>query len=254
MHTKFSIVLLALFCGAISTNAQTLKDLLKKKTSDTTQKTNTISTIFKKITAPDSVSTNDVENGLKQALEIGAQKSADKLSVTDGFFKNAAIKILLPPEAKQVEKTLRSLGMGKLVDDALLSMNRAAEDAAKSAAPIFINAVKGMTLQDAWGILKGTDTAATAYMRGKTTPALTEAFRPVIESSIQKTNATKYWNTVFTSYNKVARQKINPDLSAYVTEKALAGIFMQLGEEEKKIRKDPAAQTTALLKKVFGKQ
>jgi hypothetical protein len=195
-----------------------------------------------------------VVNGLKQALEIGAQKSASKLSATDGFFKNAAIKILLPPEAKQVEKTLRSLGMGKLVDDALLSMNRAAEDAAKSAAPIFVNAVKEMTVQDAWGILKGADTAATGYMRSKTTPALTAAFRPVIEQSVQKTGATKYWNTLFSNYNKFATTKVNPDLAAYVTEKALAGMFIQLGEEEKKIRKDPAAQTTALLKKVFGKQ
>jgi hypothetical protein len=256
MNWKQTFSTLALAGIALSVNAQSLKDLMKKKSGDTTRTGDKVSALFKKIGLPgtDSLSTTDVVNGLKQALEIGAQKSANQLSATDGFFKNAAIKILLPPEAKQVEKTLRSLGMGKLVDDALLSMNRAAEDAAKSAAPIFVQAVKEMTIQDAWGILKGADTAATSYMRGKTTPALTAAFRPVIEQSVQKTNATKYWNTLFSNYNKFASQKVNPDLAAYVTEKALAGIFIQLGEEEKKIRKDPAAQTTALLKKVFGKQ
>jgi hypothetical protein len=256
MNWKQTVLMLTIACCATHVNAQSLKDLMKKKAGDTTKTGDRVSTLFKRIGMPgaDSLTTTDVVSGLKQALEIGAEKSANQLSATDGFFKNAAIKILLPPEAKQVEKTLRSLGMGKLVDDALLSMNRAAEDAAKSAAPIFVHAVKEMTVQDAWGILKGSDTAATAYMRSKTTPALTAAFRPVIEQSVQKTNATKYWNTLFINYNKFATQKVNPDLAAYVTEKALAGMFIQLGEEEKKIRKDPAAQTTSLLKKVFGKK
>ncbi|HEY6956626.1 MAG TPA: DUF4197 domain-containing protein, partial [Flavisolibacter sp.] len=149
-------------------------------------------------------------------------------------------------------KKLRSLGMGKLVDDAILSMNRAAEDASKSAAPIFVNAVKQMSIQDAVGILKGGDFAATNYLKDKTTSPLTEAFRPVIENSLKKVDATKYWNTVFTTYNKFTTDKVNPDLSAYVTEKSLAGIFHQVGLEEQKIRKDPMARTSDILKKVFA--
>ena len=158
----------------------------------------------------------------------------------------------MPEEAKKAEKKLRSLGMGKLVDDAILAMNRAAEDAAKDAAPIFINAIKGMSIQDAVGILKGGDFAATNYLKEKTTVALTEAFRPVIENSLKKVDATKYWNTVFTTYNKFSLEKIDPELSAYVTEKALAGIFYQVSLEEQKIRKDPLARTSDILKKVFS--
>ena len=158
----------------------------------------------------------------------------------------------MPEEAQKAERKLRSLGMGKLVDDAILAMNRAAEDAAKSAAPIFINAVKQMSIADAVGILRGRDFAATSYLKDKTTISLTEAFRPVIETSLSKVNATKYWNTVFTAYNRVSTDKINPDLAAYVTEKSLAGIFHQVGLEEQKIRKDPFARTTDILKKVFS--
>lgn len=199
------------------------------------------------------LSTEEIASGLKEALQVGATKGSDKLSAVDGFFKDAAIKILMPEEAKKVEKTLRGMGLGAQVDDAILSMNRAAEDAAKSAAPIFINAIKGMSISDALGILQGGDFAATDYLKGKTTSALTEAFRPVIEKSLEKVNATKYWNTLFTTYNKFALQKINPDLTAYVTEKGLSGIFYQVGQEEQKIRKDPLARTSDLLKKVFAK-
>ncbi len=158
----------------------------------------------------------------------------------------------MPAEAQKVEKTLRNMGMGRQVDNAILSMNRAAEDAAKQAAPIFINAVKQMSFQDALSILRGGDFAATNFLKEKTTLALTEAFRPVIESSVEKVGATKYWNTLFTTYNKFSAEKVNTDLSAYVTEKALAGIFYQLGLEEQKIRKDPFARTSDILKKVFG--
>ena len=197
--------------------------------------------------------TNDeVVSGLKEALEVGTKNGTDKLSMVDGFFKDAAIKILMPPEAEKVEKTLRNVGLGKQVDNAILSMNRAAEDAAKSAAPIFIDAIKQMSIQDAFGILKGGDYAATNYLKDKTTASLTEAFRPIIETSLKKVDATKYWNTVFTSYNKFSSEKVNPDLSAYVTEKALTGIFYQVGQEEQKIRRDPVARTTDLLKKVFA--
>lgn len=200
-----------------------------------------------------SLSNDDIVAGLKEALSLGAQNGATKLSSVDGFFANAAIKVLMPPEAQKVEKTLRSAGMGKLVDDAILSMNRAAEEASKSAAPIFVDAVKTMSFQDALGILKGSDTAATSYLKGKTTPALTSAFRPVIESALEKTGATKHWKTVMDAYNKIPLvSKVNPDLSGYVTDKALTGMFFQVATEEQKIRKDPAARVTETLKKVFG--
>jgi len=200
------------------------------------------------------LSNDDIVGGLKEALSLGAQKSAGKLSAVDGFFKDAAVKILLPPEAQKVEKTLRSVGMGNLVDNAILSMNRAAEDAAKSAAPIFVNAVKNMSIQDALGILRGSDTSATAYLRKSTSPDLTKAFKPVIDSSLKKTDATKYWKTVFDTYNGLPTtfKKVDSDLSSYVTQRALSGVFYYVADEEKKIRKDPAAQATDLLKKVFG--
>jgi hypothetical protein len=200
-----------------------------------------------------SLSSDDIVAGLKEALSQGAKKSADRLSAADGFFKDAAVKILLPPEASKVEKTLRSAGFGKQVDEAILSLNRAAEDAAKSAAPIFLSAVKGMSVQDGVGILKGPDTAATAYLRKSTTAPLTSAFRPVIDTSLQKTGATKYWKVLFETYNKMPFvSKVNPDLSSYATQKAMDGVFYYVAQEEKNIRQNPAAQVTDLLKKVFG--
>lgn len=203
---------------------------------------------------PGGLSNDDIIAGLKEALVTGSTKGSNLLSQTDGFFANAALKILLPPEAQKIERTLRNVGLGKQVDDAILSMNRAAEDACKSAAPIFSNAIKQMSFQDAVGILKGPDTAATSYLKGKTTSPLTEAFRPVIETSLDKVDATKHWNTLITSYNKLplVKDKINPDLAAYVTERALSGIFYQVAIEEKEIRRNPLARTSEILKKVFG--
>jgi hypothetical protein len=192
--------------------------------------------------------------GLKEALSVGARNSSDKLSAVDGFFANAAIKVLMPEEAKKAESTLRNVGLGNMVDKAILSMNRAAEEASKSAAPIFVDAIKSMSIQDAFGILRGSDSAATVYLKGKTTLSLTNAFKPVIESALEKTNATKYWRDVFETYNKLPTtfNKVNPDLSGYVTDKALTGLFWQVALEEQKIRKDPAARVTDILKKVFG--
>lgn len=198
------------------------------------------------------LSSSEIAAGLREALEVGAKNSSGQLSALDGFFKNAAIKILLPEEAQKVEKALRDIGMGSLVDKAILSVNRAAEDAAKSAAPIFIDAIKAMTIQDALGILQGGDFAATNFLKSKTTSPLTNAFKPVIDQSLQKVGATKYWSDVFSAYNRFATNKINPDLSAFVTGKALDGIFYQVGLEEQKIRKDPVARVTDILKKVFG--
>ena len=242
------------FLFILKSQSQGLKGLINKVTKDTSSGS-AINKVLNAASAynKDTLSTSTITNGLKEALRIGTERGTTKLSSVDGFFKDAAIKILMPEEAKKVEQRLRSIGLGKQVDNAILSMNRAAEDASKSATPIFINAVKKMSIQDATGILKGGDFAATNYLKGKTTGNLSEAFRPVIEQSLAKVNATKYWNTVFSTYNQFSLQKVNTDLSAYVTEKALEGIFHEIGLQEQKIRKDPLAQTTELLKKVFGK-
>jgi hypothetical protein len=200
----------------------------------------------------DSLSNNDVIGGLKEALNKGIENGTKQLSAIDGFFGDAAIKILMPAEAVKVEEKLRKVGMGNQVDAAILNMNRAAEDACKTASPIFVNAIKSMSFADAWSILRGGDKAATNYLQKQTSAALTDAFRPIIETALAKIDATKHWNTLFTNYNKFSFNKVNPDLAAYVTEKALSGIFYQLAIEEQKIRKDPAARTTDILKKVFG--
>jgi len=199
-----------------------------------------------------TLSGSEIAAGLKEALTIGTQNSSSRLSAVDGFFGNAAIKILMPEEAKKVESALRNIGLGSLIDKAVLSINRAAEDASRSAAPIFVNAIKEMTITDAMGILKGGDYAATDYFKSKTTTALSNAFRPVIEKALAKTDATKYWGDVFSAYNKFAAKPVNTDLTGYVTEKSINGIFYEVGLEEQKIRKDPAARVTELLKKVFG--
>jgi len=196
----------------------------------------------------------EIIEGLKEALSVGAKNSSEKLSATDGFFGNQIIKVLMPEEAKKVESTLRNLGMGQMVDKAILSMNRAAEEASKSAGNIFLTAIKQMSVQDAVGILKGNDSAATSYLKGKTWTELTNTFKPVIEEALKKTDATKYWKDVFETYNKLptTMKKVNTDLPTYVTGRALNGLFYQVALEEQKIRKDPAARVNDILKKVFG--
>lgn len=205
-------------------------------------------------TGAGGLSNTEIISGLKQALTIGTKNSTSQLSASDGFFKNAAIKILVPEDARKAESTLRSLGMGSMVDKAILSMNRAAEEAAKGAGTIFINSVKQMTITDAVNILKGGDFAATDYFKEKTTAELTQMFKPVIDKALNNVNATKYWSDVTTVYNKFSSNKVSTDLSAYVTQKAMDGIFFQVGLEEQKIRKNPVARTTEILKKVFGSQ
>lgn len=196
---------------------------------------------------------DEVIKGLKEALSIGADSSVKKLSLADGFFKNAAIKILMPPEAVKVESSLRKVGAGKLVDDAILTMNRAAESATADVKDIFFEAIKNMTINDGMKILKGDSIAATRYLKSATTTQLTQKIKPIVEIALKKVNATKYWNDVFKEYNRFSIKKINPDLAGFVTEKTIDGLFFSIGEEEQKIRKDPAAQVTDLLKKVFGK-
>jgi hypothetical protein len=195
----------------------------------------------------------EIGNGLKQALEIGTTKSSDQLSAVNGFFANAAIKILFPPEAQKVERTLRSIGMGKLADDVILSLNRAAEDAAGKAKPIFVNAIKQMTLQDVTNILLGSQDAATQYFKRTTTSQLAESFKPVVQASLNKVGATKYYGDAAATYNKVPfASKVNPDISDYVTQKAISGLFVEIAQEELNIRQNLSARTTPLLQKVFS--
>jgi hypothetical protein len=218
----------------------------------------TIKGLFDKVTKPattiagSGLTNEEIINGLKDALRVGTDSSAKRLSKLNGFFSDAAIKVLMPEEAKKIESTLRSIGMGSLVDKAILSMNRAAEDAASGVGNIFWDAIKKMSITDGLKILRGGDFAATDYLKSITTQELTEKFRPVIEASLVKVDATKYWKDMFTTYNKFSAKQVNTDLTAYVTERALSGLFLKISLEEQKIRKNPAAQVTDILKKVFG--
>ncbi len=201
-----------------------------------------------------SLTNDEVVQGLKEALHVGTDSTTSHLSALNGFFGDNIIKILMPPEAEKVEKTLRSVGLGKTVDNAVLSMNRAAEDATKYVGDIFWNSIKQMTIQDAFGILRGGDFAATDYLKRTTTLQLTGAFKPIISKSLANVNATKYWKDVFTAYNRFSSTPVNTDLTDYVTGKALDGLFYHIGLEEQKIRQNPAARVTDILKKVFGNQ
>lgn len=201
-----------------------------------------------------NLTTAEVVEGLKTALQLGTDTATTRLSALNGFYKDALVKIMMPSEAQKVEKTLRDVGLGSVVDKAILSMNRSAEDASKYVGDIFISAIKQMTIQDAFGILRGGNTAATEYLKQKTTAQLTAAFKPIISKSLDKTNATKYWSDIFKAYNRFSSQPVNTDLTAYVTEKALDGLFYKIGVEEQEIRKNPAARITDILKKVFSNQ
>ncbi len=232
-----------------SAQAQKLKDLIRTHSAnDSAQQGLSVSSLL-------SGNAAEIAAGLKEALNKGIETGTSRLSAADGFLKNAAVKILMPPEAQKAEKTLRSAGLGKQVDDAIVVMNRAAEDAVKSAAPVFIDAVKQMTITDAIDILKGSDSAATTYLQARTTSALTAAFRPVVDSSLAKVNANTYWTAITSAYNKMPFVKpVNTDLTGYVTERALLGVFHEIAVQEKEIRSNPAARTTDLLKKVFAQQ
>lgn len=201
------------------------------------------------------LSDGDVVSGLKEALEVGAKNAVDLTGKTDGYFANAAIKILMPEQLQTVETGLRALGQGQKVDEFVLSMNRAAEKAAPAAKEIFWTAIKGMSFEDARKILSGGDTAATDYFRAKTTETLTAAFRPVVTDSMKEVGVIQQYKQLQSAYQSVPFASSLPsvDIEAYVVGKALDGLFLVLGEEERKIRTNPAAQVTSLLKKVFGK-
>ena len=192
--------------------------------------------------------------GVKEALGQGLVKAVLQLNKEDGFFKDAFYKILLPPDAKKIENTLRDLGMGKMVDKAILQINRAAEDAAGQAKPIFVDAIKNMSISDAIGLVKNGDTSATHFFRVKTTEKLVAAFQPVIKASLDKLEATKYYGDIVNTYNNfpTTLKKLNPDLNAFVTNRATEALFDLVAKEELNIRQNLAARTTELLRKVFG--
>lgn len=199
------------------------------------------------------ITEDEAANGLKEALNAGVSAGTDFLSKRDGFFKNDAYKILFPPEAQKIEQTLRNLGFGNKCDQVIENINRGAEMAVAEAKPVFINSIKQMSIKDALNIVTGGNGAATSYLKRTTTTELTNKFKPIIQSSLDKTQATKYWTDIMTLYNKIPGvDKINTDLNSYVTQKALTALFSQVETEENKIRQDPLKRGTQLLKKVFG--
>lgn len=198
----------------------------------------------------------EVISGLKEALSVGIKNSVNLTSITDGFLKNTAIRLPFPPDALKVRQKALDLGMSAQVDKFETTLNRAAEEAVKEALPIFTNAITSMTISDGFAILNGGNGAATKYLKEKTTAQLTSAFRPRVEAAISKVQLTQYWEPIINKYNGAMTltggQKLNPDLNQYVTERAIAGLFVMVEKEENKIRLDPMARVSDILKKVFG--
>ncbi|WP_299113088.1 DUF4197 domain-containing protein [uncultured Winogradskyella sp.] len=201
------------------------------------------------------LSNADMAAGLRQALDLGIDKQVTKLTKKDGFYKNELVKILLPKDLQKVDNALRKIGLSSLADSGIKALNRAAEDAVKEATPIFINAVKDITFNDAKNILLGEDDAATSYLTTKTQTELYNKFKPVIDDSFGKVGADQIWNNLITKYNSLPlTNNVNPDLTDYVTTEALKGVYTMIGIEEKEIRNKVSSRTTDLLKKVFALQ
>ena len=234
------IFLLAVFIPMIG-NAQ-LKDLIKKGQSKISGITKTNSGI-------------DIAAGLKEALNKGVTDQVSKLTALDGFYKNEAVKIIMPAELQKVDKTLRKLGMSSLADDGIKALNRAAEDAVKESTPIFVSAIKNINFSDAKNILMGKENAATAYLQNATTKDLYTKFSPVVQQSIGKVGADVIWSNIITKYNAIPLvNKVNPDITDYVTNKALDGVFKMITVEEKNIRTNLGSRTSNLLQQVFAMQ
>jgi hypothetical protein len=234
------LLLLLLFVPLIS-SAQ-FKDLMKKAT-------------YKAAAISSSNSGLDIAAGLKEALNKGVTEQVSKLTKADGFYKNEAVKILMPEELARVDQTLRKMGMSSLADDGIKALNRAAEDAVKEATPIFVSAIKNMSITDAKSILLGADNSATNYLQTSTTTALYSKFSPVVQTSIGKVGADVVWANIIKRYNTLPLvSKINPDITDYVTNKALDGVFKMITVEEKNIRGNLNARTSDTLKKVFALQ
>ena len=202
------------------------------------------------------LSNDYIGSGLRAALDKGITNQVSKLTATDGFFKNQLVKILLPAELQKVDNTLRKVGLSSLADEGLKILNRAAEDAVGEATPIFVNAVKGITFADAKNILMGGDGSATTYLQGKTNTALYGKFSPVIKNSLDKVGATKIWSNIITKYNAIplVSKAVNPNLTDYVTQQSLKGVYTMIEVEEKDIRNNVASRTSDVLRKVFALQ
>ena len=207
-----------------------------------------------KLPGATSITEQEAAQGIREALDQGVGRGINLLNKQDGFFGNQAYKLLLPPDAQKIETTLRDLGMGGMVDRAILQINRAAEDAVGFARPIFVDAIRDMSIMDALNIVKGSKDAATQYFRQKTTDKLIAAFSPVIKQSLDKFQATKYYSDVVNTYNRFPTtiNKINPDLPSYVVSRSVDALFDQVAKEEANIRANPVARSTEILKKVFG--
>jgi Protein of unknown function (DUF4197) len=214
-----------------------------------------ITKLFKGSSESKSLTNADIVSGLKEALQVGTTDTVGLTGKVDGYFGNAAIKILLPSQLQTVEQGLRMMGQGQKVDELVLAMNRAAEKAAPAAKGIFFSAIEDMTFENARKILNGGDTAATDYFKEKTSAELTKAFRPVVDESMKEVGVVQQYKQLQSAYQALPLSSMLPsfDIEAYVVQKALDGLFLVLGEQEKKIRTDPAAQVTSLLKKVFGR-
>lgn len=220
------------------------------KTDDLKQ---AISVLTEQDDAP--LSSQDIANGLKEALIQGIARGSGQASKVDGYFKNPQIKIPFPPEVQKVERTLRDLGLGAKVDRFVLQLNRGAERAAVGAKPIFVGAIRSMTIRDALSILRGEPHAATEYLKRTTSTPLKAKFLPVISTALDATKATRNYSEVITQYNKIPLiKKVNPDLKGYATDRAIEGLFVLVAQEEANIRANPVARTTELLKRVFGSQ
>lgn len=252
-----------LVISAVSVKAQTLngiwnstKDAAKNAVSTTT--TNAVNTVTGVLTGSNtsttpSLTNDEVIKGLKEALSVGTNNSSGAAAKVDGYLKNPKLFIPWPAEAQAMKDKLIKMGMKKKVTDFETSLNRAAEEAAKKAAPVFLDAITNMSIGDGFAILKGADTAATHYLKEKTYAPLKSQFMPIVKEAINKVKVTSYWNPLVTAYNKVPGvKKQNPDLNEYVCTKAINGLMLLIQEEEMKIRKDPMARVTDLLKKVFS--
>lgn len=213
----------------------------------------TLKNINLPLDTPLALSESDIVAGLKEALSVGTNNSVSFLGKADGFLKNPQFKIPFPEDVQQVESKLRAMGLNDLVDNFITSINRGAENAVSKAAPIFINAITSMSFEDAKNILKGSDNAATEYFKGKTSTALFNLFKPEIKKALDAVNATKYWTDITSTYNKIPFvTKVETDLPKYVTDKAMTALFTKIADEEKKIRTDPVARVSDILKKVFN--
>lgn len=248
MKKIFLLLLLIPFLG----HSQ-LKSVLKK----TKPTTNTVKPKIKTDVLPNSITKNaipiDIAAGLKEALTIGITKEVSRLTAIDGFFGNESVKILMPEELNTLENTIRKFGMGNLADQGILAINRAAEDAVKEATPIFVTAVKNMNISDAKSILLGNENAATAYLQSTTTKDLYSKFSPIVQQSMGKVGADAIWNSIINKYNKIPLvSKVNPEITDYVTNKALEGVFKMIAVEELSIRTDLKSRTSPLLQSVFG--